>query len=150
MSCFLLRFISCCRSCSAGIRIAALSLFGFCEYLRLTLEQARRFALSLPEATEEPHHELSSFRVRGKIFATVPADGKHLHVFVDEQQREAIVASEPTAFEKLWWGSKVVGVRVLLSKARSTAVSQLLYSAWRRKAPRRLVTSSPTPKDVLK
>jgi hypothetical protein len=112
----------------------------------LTLEQARRFALSLPEAAEEPHHELSSFRVRGKIFATVPPGGKHLHVFVDEHQREAVVASAPTAFEKLWWGAKVVGVRVLLSKARSSAVSELLYAAWCRKAPRRLVTSSPAPR----
>jgi hypothetical protein len=112
----------------------------------LTLEQARRFALSLPEATEEPHHELSSFRVRGKIFATVPPDGKYLHLFVDEQQREAVVATEPIAFEKLWWGSKVVGVRVLLTKARSALVSELLYSAWRRKAPRRLVISSSAPR----
>lgn len=45
-------------------------------------EQARRFALSLPEATEEPHFDKASFRVRGRIFATVPPDGQHLHVFV--------------------------------------------------------------------
>ena len=116
----------------------------------MTFEQARRIALSLPEVTEEPHHELSSFRVRGKIFATIPRDGKHLHVFVDEQQRETVVAIEPTSFEKLWWGSKVVGVRVLLAKARSAIVSELLYSAWCRKAPRRLVTSFISPRDALK
>jgi len=78
------------------------------------LEQARRFALSLPEAVEVPHHELSSFRVRGKIFATVPPDERHLHVFVDEQRRESVIAADPAACEKLWWGSKVVGVRVVL------------------------------------
>ena len=44
----------------------------------------RAFALSLPATTEEPHFDMSSFRVRGKIFATVPPDGEHLHVFVDE------------------------------------------------------------------
>ncbi|MGH3621598.1 MAG: hypothetical protein ACRDQ5_07385 [Sciscionella sp.] len=43
----------------------------------LTVEDARRFALSLPEATEQPHFEMSSFRVRGKIFATVPVDEAH-------------------------------------------------------------------------
>ena len=48
-----------------------------------SLERARAFALSLPEATEEPHHDMSSFRVRGKIFATVPPDGEHLHVYLD-------------------------------------------------------------------
>ena len=30
----------------------------------------RAFALSLPEATEEPHFEKTSFRVKKKIFAT--------------------------------------------------------------------------------
>ena len=107
----------------------------------MNLGQVRRFALSLPETSEEPHHELSSFRVRGKIFATVPPHGDHLHVFVDEQQRELLIASEPATFEKLWWGSKVVGVRVILIKAKSTMVNELLYSAWCRKAPKRLVAS---------
>jgi hypothetical protein len=116
----------------------------------LKLEQARRFALSLPEVVEAPHHELSSFRIRGKIFATIPPDGKHLHVFVDEQQREPGVAAEPAACEKLWWGSQVVGLRVVLAKARPTVVSELLYVAWCRKAPKRLVTSSTASPKALK
>jgi hypothetical protein len=29
------------------------------------VDQARRLALALPEATEQPHFELTSFRVRG-------------------------------------------------------------------------------------
>jgi len=33
------------------------------------LIDARRLAMSLPEVTEEPHFEYTSFRVRGKIFA---------------------------------------------------------------------------------
>ena len=36
----------------------------------MTLDDVRSFALSLPETTEAPHHERTSFRVRGKIFAT--------------------------------------------------------------------------------
>ena len=31
----------------------------------------RKLALSLPESTEQPHHDMTSFRVRGKIFAMV-------------------------------------------------------------------------------
>src|SRR5262252_5419935 len=58
------------------------------------LDSARAFALSLPGSTEEPHFEASSFRVRGKIFATVPPDDEHLHVFVDEGEVRAAVAAE--------------------------------------------------------
>jgi hypothetical protein len=36
----------------------------------------RRLALSLPETTEEPHHDMTSFRVGGKIFATVTPRGR--------------------------------------------------------------------------
>ncbi len=41
----------------------------------MTLQQLRTFALSLPETTEEPHFEKTSFRVKKKIFATY--DEKH-------------------------------------------------------------------------
>jgi len=105
------------------------------------LEQARRFALSLPEAREEPHHEALSFRVGGKIFATVHPDGKHLHVFVDEEVREPLIAAEPAVYESLRWGGKVLGVRVLLAQADSAVVSELLRTAWSSKAPKRLVAS---------
>ena len=65
----------------------------------MRLEEARRFALSLPETTEQPHFEKSSFRVRGKIFATVPPGGEQLNVFVDEHETRASVAEDPSAFE---------------------------------------------------
>jgi len=36
----------------------------------VTIEMLRKIALSFPEATEEPHFEKSSFRIKKKIFAT--------------------------------------------------------------------------------
>jgi hypothetical protein len=107
----------------------------------VTLEQARRLALALPEAAEEPHFDKWSFRVRGKIFATVPADGEHLHVFVDETLTDAVVTAKPTAFAQLWWGKQAVGVRVSLRAAGARAVAALLEQSWRRKAPRKLVAA---------
>jgi hypothetical protein len=105
----------------------------------MELHEARRFALSLPEATEEPHFHMASFRVRGKIFATVPPDGDHLHVFADEEVTRASVAEDPRAFAELWWGQRLVSVRVNLPAADDKAVFELLEEAWRRKAPRRVV-----------
>lgn len=105
----------------------------------MKLEQARRFALSLPETAEAPHFNYTSFRVAGKIFATAPPEGAHLHVFVDEEQRETALAMEPGCLEKLHWGKQVVGLRVTLSKAKPKFVESLLRKAWARKAPKRLL-----------
>jgi hypothetical protein len=97
--------------------------------------------LSLPESTEEPHFEMWSFRVRGKIFATMPPDGRHLHVFVEGDAVRAAVGDDSRAFEELWWGKKLAGVRVTLSAAKPAAVFDLLRSSWRRKAPKRAVAA---------
>ena len=105
------------------------------------LEAARRFALSLPKATEEPHFDKASFRVRGKIFATVPPDGQYLHVLVDENEARAAVAENRTAFEELWWGKQLKGVRVTLAVAPPDRVFELLEESWRRRAPKRLVAA---------
>lgn len=105
----------------------------------MKLADARDYALSLPDANEEPHFKYNSFRVHGKIFATVPPDEDFLHVFVDEQRRELATAMFPDAYEKLWWGKKVTGIKVLLSKADALDVKDLLFEAWKQKAPKRLV-----------
>jgi len=69
---------------------------------------------------------MSSFRVRGKIFATVPPDEAHLHVFVDEEEITASLAENPAAFEPLRWGDRIRGLRVNLAPAPESRVSELL------------------------
>lgn len=104
------------------------------------LAEARRFALSLPSATEEAHFDMSSFRVSGKIFATVTPDEQWLHVFVPEPEIAFYVAEDPAAFEPLLWGKKIRGVRILLEAAPQDRVHELLTESWRRKAPKGLAT----------
>ncbi len=101
-----------------------------------TIERVRRFALDLPKVTEAPHHHMSSYRVQGKIFATVPPGDELLHVFVDDERRALALAMDPDAYENLHWGKKVVGVRVHLERAVHDDVEELLLCAWRRKAPK--------------
>jgi hypothetical protein len=93
----------------------------------------------LPEAAETPHFEKASFRVRGNIFATLTEDGRHLQVFVDEDDTRAAVADDPSCYEELWWGKRLSGVRVELARADPERVAELLEEAWRRKAPKGLV-----------
>jgi hypothetical protein len=102
------------------------------------LAHLRRLALSLPEVTEEPHHHMSSFRVRGKIFVTVTPEEKHAHVFVDENDREPALALYPDFLEMLYWGRKATGLRVTLAAADPEVVAGLVKKAWKRKAPKGL------------
>ena len=106
-----------------------------------TLAAARQFALALPGAAEEPHFELTSFRVHGKIFATAPPDGSELRVFVGDDEVAACVAEEPAAFEPLLWGRQVRGLRVRLAAVPDARIAELLAEAWRRRAPRRLAAA---------
>jgi hypothetical protein len=109
----------------------------------MRLETARRFALSLPDTTEEPHFEKSSFRVKGKIMATVPLGGKHLHINVEADEGHALCEQLPEAFEPILWGKRpqMEWIRVNLAEADRGVVEELLEDAWRRKAPKRLVAA---------
>ena len=98
----------------------------------------RRVALALPEVVEAPHHDMTSFRVAGKIFATMTPEGGRVHVFLDEEQIEAFCAEFPEAVEELWWGTRRRGCRVVLSRATTALLRQLLTESWRNKAPRKL------------
>jgi hypothetical protein len=104
----------------------------------MTLQQARKFALSLPEATEEPHFEFTSFRIGGKIFATAPPESDYLHIFVPEEFREAALGRGSDFLEELRWGKRVLGLRVMLPAAKPADIHALLEEAWTHKAPKRL------------
>lgn len=95
----------------------------------MKLDAVRSAALALPDTTEEPHQRFGSFRVRGRIFATMPPDQQHIHVFLDEVDRERALALSPGFTEKLLWGGKVVGVRIALADAAPEAVTVLLRQA---------------------
>jgi hypothetical protein len=100
------------------------------------LEDVRKFVLALPDTTEVPHHNFGSFRVRGKIFVTVPPGGDLLHIFLPPDQRELALAMDPESLEPVHWGSKVLGVRVQLPLAPKTTVLSLVRQAYAFKSDR--------------
>jgi hypothetical protein len=107
----------------------------------MKLSEARRYAMTLPEVSEEPHHQSTSFRVRGKIFITAPPGDVYIHVFVNETAREQAIALYPSFVEKLFWGGKVWGIRVILAAAKSSVVKGFIRAAWVTKAPKSLAAS---------
>ena len=101
------------------------------------MQTVRKYALSLDEVTEAPHHDYSSFRVRGKIFVTVPPKEDVIHVFVEEADREQALALYPEWAEKLLWGGKVRGLRITLAQATPAAVKALLGKAYETRVGKR-------------
>jgi hypothetical protein len=106
----------------------------------VAIEEARLLALSLPEAVELDHHGRPSFRVGGKIFATL-WDDTRMNVMLDEDGILTAVDAWPDVCEKVWWGKRLSAVGVSLARADRDLLEELLADAWEQKAPRRLIES---------
>lgn len=104
----------------------------------LTRDDARRLALALPEAVEQDHHGKPSFRVTGKIFATL-WDEQHMNVMLDEPGILTAVEANPRICSKVMWGKRLAAVRVDLGATDEPLLADLLADAWERKAPARLL-----------
>jgi len=104
----------------------------------MTEDDVRRLALALPEATEEPHFDAASFRVRSRIFASLPAGGGIVEILVTGPDVKEAIAEQPGSCQELLSGRKLLGVRVRLAEADPVLVKELLSLAWRRRAPQRL------------
>jgi hypothetical protein len=101
-------------------------------------EQARQIARALPEAVEQDHHGRPSFRVAGKIFATL-WDDEHMNLMLDEDGIRTAIHSDPETCEEVWWGKRLAAVRVDLRRADPEMLTNLLADAWETKAPKRLL-----------
>jgi len=106
--------------------------------MAVTPGEARALALSLPEAVEQDHHGRTSFRVGGKIFATL-WDETRMNVMLDEGGVRTAVHSAPDACMEVWWGKRLTAVGVHLAQADSALLTDLLHDAWEGKAPKRLL-----------
>src|SRR3954451_9140423 len=103
----------------------------------LTADEARALALSFPEAVEQDHHGRPSFRVGGKIFATL-GTRTAMNVMVGEARIVAAVEEAPIICSPVHWGKRLAAVRVTLERADAALLDGLLAEAWSRRAPKRL------------
>lgn len=110
------------------------------DQVMVDLNELRYLALSFPDTTEEEHHDRPSFRVAGKIFATLP-DDEHINVMLDAEAAHIATVITPGACEKLWFGERLTGVTVRLDAAELDMLAAVLTAAWRRKAPSDLAAS---------
>lgn len=106
----------------------------------VSVDDFRKMALSLPEASEAAHMGHPDFRVRGKIFATLgyPSTGWGV-VKLTPTQQQAFVRAEPDVFVpvKGTWGRRGA-TTVRLRAANKSTVRKALVTAWVNTAPKRL------------
>jgi hypothetical protein len=99
----------------------------------MTVNDFRRIALSMPEASESTHMSHPDFRVRGKVFATLgyPDEAWGMVKLTPEQQR-AFVQLDPAAFVpvKGKWGEKG-STNVRLAAAREQLLEEAMAAACR-------------------
>ncbi len=92
------------------------------------------------EVVEQDHHGRPSFRVGGRIFATL-WDAGHMNVMLDEPGIHSAVQANPEACAEMWWGKRLAAVQVDLARADDALAGELLADAWEHKAPKRLLNA---------
>lgn len=102
----------------------------------IDVETFREWALAFPEATEEPHFEKVSFRVRKKIFATLDLEKQTSVLKLTEEDQakfsemnDAVVYPVKGAWGKQGW------TVVELNRIEPTVFQQALKAAFCTVAP---------------
>ena len=107
-------------------------------------EDVRRICLSLPDTTEKIAWSMPTFRVAGKMFATLPEDETSIAVRCPKVERDELVLAEPGKF---WIADHEAGfawVRVRLAYLEDDGeLRDILADSWRQAAPTRLLESYP-------
>jgi hypothetical protein len=102
-------------------------------------DELRRMALALPEAEERETWGEATFRVRGKIFMMMSADGKSAGVKANRDEQDIIIASNPEVFSVAPYTGRFGWVSVIVARADADMMALLVTEAWRQTAPRKLV-----------
>jgi hypothetical protein len=104
----------------------------------VSVDEARALALSLPEAVEQDHHGRPSFRVGGKIFATLWS-AERMNVMLDEGGIRTAIDAAPQACDEVRWGKRLAAVGVTLARAEPELLRAWLEEAWEQREPKRLL-----------
>ena len=105
-----------------------------------TLDDARRLALAWPDAIEADHFGRPSFRVGGKIYATLRPDENRMVLKLPREHQDMLFSVSPDRYSPARWGS-LVWTFVALDAIDDAELEVQLGHAWRHVAPRRLVAA---------
>lgn len=105
----------------------------------VSIEIFRKLALSFPEATEEPHFEKTSFRVKKKIFATYDEKNKRACLKLSEIDQDVFSSADRTSIYPVdnKWG-KQGWTNIELTKVNKNLFIDALTTAYCEVAPKKL------------
>jgi hypothetical protein len=107
-------------------------------------EDVRRVALSLPDTTEKIAWSMPTFRVAGKMFATLPEDETSIAVRCPKEERDELVLAEPGKFWIADHEAQFAWVRARLAALEDEdELRDILADSWRQAAPPRLLDAHP-------
>jgi hypothetical protein len=107
----------------------------------VTGDEFRRAALAFPEAAEQETWGHPTFRVRGKMFATLSSEGDDATVKASREAQAALVGSEPGTFSVPAYVGQHGWVGIRLDRVDPDEAVELLDEAWRATAPKRVVAA---------
>lgn len=105
----------------------------------ISLDTFRKLALSFPEATEDPHFEKISFRVKKKIFATYDSVKNRACIKLSEIDQNVFSVSDKTIIFPVdnKWG-KQGWTLIEMSKVNKNLFIDALTTAYCEVAPKKL------------
>ena len=103
----------------------------------------REAALALPEAEEKSHFGKADFRVRNRIFASLP-DAAAAVLKLTREQQDMLTGAEPSLFAAIrgGWGARG-WTRLSLEHCDEATLQSALWMAWRNAAPAVLLKRHP-------
>lgn len=105
----------------------------------MTAQDLRKLALALPEAIEQGHWGRPSFRVKKKIFATLP-DNEQAVLKLPLDVQATVSAAKPETFSVGSWGHQG-WTHVQLAAVEPDELDVLVTEAWRQVAPKRVIAA---------
>ncbi|QHS56665.1 MmcQ/YjbR family DNA-binding protein [Mucilaginibacter sp. 14171R-50] len=101
--------------------------------------KVKQIALSLPEATEEPHFDKTSYRVNKKIFATMVSEHSRATVKLSPADQDifctfdsSVIYPVPNKWGKQGW------THINLSTVKEEMLAEILKAAYCEVAPKHL------------
>jgi len=107
----------------------------------VSIETARKLALSLPEAEEKSHFEKPDFRIKNKIFSSLHVDKKLMMVKLNLLNQSVFCAFDKEVIYPVpgGWG-RGGATFVNLKKVKKAMLLDALTTAWKTVAPPKLIS----------